>query len=92
MKRHWLLIGILLLIAAYAAYSAGNITLKSQLVTEQTEPMKEASVSSCEQFSEPVANDCFLRQALQEKDSSWCGKISKPSLVSDCRRELELLP
>lgn len=90
MKKYLLV--LVLIVILVLGYQVRNSRLKSQLLEETVSPEKAAELSTpCDLSSEDVANTCLRGLAIEKNDASFCDRISKSSLRSDCRRELELM-
>jgi hypothetical protein len=70
----------------------GNF-LQTQVLNNPQGPesLRTAStVEDCKKLSQNLANRCFLKIALEDKDASICDQISRPVEKQRCERQVQI--
>lgn len=92
--KKWIPLLVLLAVVITGIILYRNNSLQTQLLRDQrrqTMQMNSArTVADCRKLSEQMANKCFLKLALDEKDDSYCAQISRAIDKRKCEREVEL--
>lgn len=93
MKKFIPLIVVIVVIVTVVVYRSNS--LETQLLNQTSQgqvPGSARTIADCKKLSEVVANKCYLKLALLEKDDSYCDQISRMIDKRKCEREVQLAP